>query len=411
MGYGQAMTTTRRRAGRATGSARQESLRASNLSLVARTVAAAAEPPSRADISAATGMTRSTATRLADELVALGVLAELPARAQEGPGRPSVPLTTSRGAFVALGMEVNVAHLTVRAVDLAGRVIAEHVATEDLSRSDPAEVLARLDSLVRSVASVDAVAAARLVGAGLALPGLVRDGLLLHAPNLGWHDVRPADHLLSLPEPVRAELLVGNEASLAALTAARLRPGRPSEHRNLLYLSGEVGIGAGIVRDGEVVGGADGFAGEIGHVQVDPAGPECQCGNRGCLERYAGRSAIMATAGFPAEEPTRTLVRALHSGDARARQALEQAEAALAVALGAALNILDVPVVVLGGQLADLTPALGTGLEQRLRHRVLAAPWAPPTVEQAPEDEAPGATGAAWALLERILDDPLAWTR
>ena len=140
-------------------------------------------------------MTRSTASRLADDLVAAGVLAELDPAPAIGPGRPAVPLAPPRGTFMALGLEVNVAHMAVRAIDLSGQVLAEHVVVDDFAGSDPAEVLARLAPLAADVLGVDAVARARAVGAALALPGLVSGDRLLRAPNLGWRHVRPADHL------------------------------------------------------------------------------------------------------------------------------------------------------------------------------------------------------------------------
>ena len=112
-------------------SARQSSLRTSNLALVARQVFASPGPVSRAAVATATGMTRSTASRLADELVATGILAELAPAPSAGPGRPAVPLTPAAGTFIAIGLEVNVSHMAVRAIDLSGEVLAERVVVDD----------------------------------------------------------------------------------------------------------------------------------------------------------------------------------------------------------------------------------------------------------------------------------------
>ena len=131
-------------------SARQSTLRTANLALVARQVLSSPEPVSRADVAAATGMTRSTASRLADDLVAAGILAELDPAPATGPGRPAVPLAPPRGTFMALGLEVNVAHMAVRAIDLSGQVLAEHVVVDDFADSDPATVLARLADSARA---------------------------------------------------------------------------------------------------------------------------------------------------------------------------------------------------------------------------------------------------------------------
>ena len=390
-------------------SARQSTLRTANLALVARRVLSSPEPVSRAHVAAATGMTRSTASRLADDLVAAGILAELDPAPATGPGRPGVPLAPPRGTFMALGLEVNVAHMAVRAIDLSGQVLAEHVVVDDFADSDPAGVLARLARLAADVLGVNAVARARAVGAALALPGLVSGDRLLRAPNLGWRHVRPAEHLDDVLAPAGLELRLGNEANYGAITVGRERPAAPHCWPSFIYLSGENGIGAGIMREGRIVVGANGFAGEIGHIQVDPDGPRCSCGNRGCVERYAGRRLILAASGLPDDARPDELVDAWRAGDERARSAVSRAARALGAGLGAAINLLDIPVVVLGGHLAPLAQVLRPELESELERRVLASAWSAPRIMTAAGDQMSGATGAAWSLLEDVVADPSAW--
>ena len=391
-------------------SARQSTLRTANLALVARQVLSSPEPVSRAHVAAATGMTRSTASRLADDLVAAGVLAELDPAPATGPGRPGVPLAPPRGTFMALGLEVNVAHMAVRAIDLSGQVLAEHVVVDDFAGSDPAEVLARLAPLAADVLGVDAVARARAVGAALALPGLVSGDRLLRAPNLGWRHVRPAEHLGAVLAPAGLELRLGNEANYGAITVGRERPAAPPSWPSFIYLSGENGIGAGIVREGRIVTGDNGFAGEIGHIQVDPDGPRCTCGNRGCVERYAGRRLILAASGLPDDARPAELVDAWRAGDARARRAVPPAARALGAGLGAAINVLDIPVVVLGGHLAPLAQVLRPELESELERRVLASAWSAPRIMTPAGAPMSGATRPAWSLREDVSADPPAWT-
>lgn len=390
-------------------SARQSTLRTANLALVARRVLSSPGPVSRAGVAAATGMTRSTASRLADDLVTAGILAELDPAPSTGPGRPAVPLAPPRGTFMALGLEVNVAHMAVRAIDLSGQVLAEHVVVDDFADSDPATVLARLAGLAADVLAADDVARARAVGAALALPGLVSGDRLLRAPNLGWRHVRPAEHLGAVLAPAGLELRLGNEANYGAITVGRERPAAPPSWPSFIYLSGENGIGAGIVREGRIVVGANGFAGEIGHIQVDPDGPRCSCGNRGCVERYAGRRLILAASGLPDDARPETLVDAWRAGDERARGAVSRAARALGAGLGAAINLLDIPVVVLGGHLAPLAQVLRPELESELERRALASAWSAPRIMTAADDQMSGATGAAWSLLEDVVADPSAW--
>ncbi|MEO6510936.1 MAG: helix-turn-helix domain-containing protein, partial [Nocardioides sp.] len=158
---------------------RQTSLRDRNLRLVLATVLAAEEPPSRAAVAATTGLTRSTVSRLADELVAGGLLDELDTAKAAGRGRPGTPLAAG-SSVAALGLQVNPGFVAARVVDLRGRVLAQDLIRSDLTRSDPVEVLGRLGDLARAVKRA-APSSTRLVGRGLAVPGLVaaRDGRVL----------------------------------------------------------------------------------------------------------------------------------------------------------------------------------------------------------------------------------------
>ncbi|MFQ6171334.1 ROK family protein [Oryzobacter sp. R7] len=385
--------------------ARQSGLREANLALVLRTVCAAREPVSRAGVAAATSMTRSTVSRLVDELVAAGLVDELDPPSHSRPGRPATPLAPGR-RVLGLGLQVDVGRLAARVVDLRGEVVAEEVVAADLAGSSPRPTLRLLAALSRGVlASVGD--GSRVVGAGLALPGIVASdaGRLLRAPNLGWSDV---DVAALVPEDASAglPLRLGNEASLAAMAVAEPAPGRRGPLADFLYLSGEVGIGGAVVVDGRVVGGRHGWAGEVGHVCVDPAGPACRCGSTGCLELYAGRNALLAAAGLPQGSATRDLLSRSASGDHRAREAVARAASALGVALSGVVNVLDVPAIVLGGHLGQVAELVRPDLEDALRRRVLSARWVVPEVTTAPEDDAPGATGAALAALASVLDDP-----
>jgi predicted NBD/HSP70 family sugar kinase len=383
--------------------ARQSTLRTTNLALTLRTVCAV-PLSSRADVAAATGMSRATAARLVDELVAAGLVNEvgrvLPARR----GRPATPLVP--GSPLALGLQVDVGLLTARVLDLGGRVVAEAVEEGTFVAGDPADTLTRLAGLAAGI--LDALPAdRRLIGAGLALPGIVDEaaGVLLRAPNLGWSDLRPATFLRDVLPP-GLDLRLGNEADLAARTVAEAAPGRLGAHRDFLYLSGQIGIGGAAVLDGRVMAGRSGWAGEIGHVCVDPAGPACRCGSTGCLEQYAGRHALMTAAALPLDAAPGELAARAAAGDPAARRALGIAAHALGVALAGVINVLDIPTVVLGGSLGELTEQLRPELEDSLSRRVLSARWRRPTIESAGRAVAAGATGAAFRAFADVLANP-----
>ncbi len=398
------------RGGDGQGAVRQASLRTTNLAAALRAVLGSVDPVSRAGVAGALGVTRSTASRLVDELVDSGVLVELDPGAASGRGRPGVPLRASP-RVAALGLQVNTTFLAARVVNLRGEVLGEHRETADLRGSQAPEVLLRLDRLAGLLLD-DLAGSIDLVGAGLALPGIVEadSGRLLVAPNLGWSDVRPADHLPGLADLTRAQpLLLGNEADLAASATAEVAPGRAGPLQDFLYLSGENGIGAAAVLGGQLLTGRHGWAGELGHACADPHGPVCRCGSTGCLELYAGRQAILAAAGLPPGTSPRELADLARAGHVGATRAVDAAATALAVVLGGAVNLLDLNVVVLGGHLAQLSDVLAPRLEQQLARRVLSARWVPPRVEVHGTDDALGASGAAFVPLRRVVDDPGTW--
>ncbi|WP_138732726.1 ROK family transcriptional regulator [Modestobacter excelsi] len=397
---------TQRLAG-APSSARQSTVRTANLALVLRTVCAAAGPLSRADVAAVTGVTRATAARLVDELVAGGLLDEVEREVLPRRGRPATPLVPG-ARFAALGLQADAGLLAARVVDLRGRVVAERVEPGDFRGTDPAATMAALGALAADVLA-GLPADSCLVGAGLALPGVVDAdaGVLLRAPNLGWSDLSPAG-LLAPFLPAGQDVVPGNEADLAARTVAEEAPGRAGPYRDFVYLSGQIGIGGAVVLGGRVTG-SSGWAGEVGHVCVDPDGPACSCGSTGCLELYAGRHALLRAAGLPLDAPPGDLVRLAAAGDPAAVAALDTGAWALGVALAGVVNVVGIPTVVLGGHLAELADLLGPALEEHLARRVLSARWRRPRVASVPGPPAAGASGAALQALGDVLADPVRW--
>lgn len=388
--------------------ARQETVRRHNLGLVLRHVLDAPVAPSRADIAARTGLTRATVSALVDRLVDAGMVTELPSAPSRRAGRPAVPLAPARGTFAAVGLEVNVSYLGARAVDLAGDVLTARVEVHDLHRSSPDAALQLLASLTTDVLEELTARRSRILGAGIALPGLVdRDnGTLRLAPNLGWHDVELAEVLARAPFASLDVVELANEASLAAWAEARTHP---DPMPSFLYVSGEVGIGGGVVYKGEVFQGQRGWSGELGHTTVEPDGPGCACGSQGCLETYAGRDAVMAAAGLRPLTPVDELLTRVADGDVPARRSLERAGWALGVALANAVNLLDIEEIVLGGFYAPLAGALAAPIEEQLAGRVLSTPWSRPAVRRAASGQHAAMAGAALSVLRGVVADPTAW--
>jgi len=385
--------------------ARQESLRHHNLALTLRHVLDAPVPVSRADIAGATGLTRATVSALVDFLLEAGFVAELEPVAAQRAGRPAVPLVAARGTVAAVGMEINVDYLGVRAVDLGGRVLTERIEMGDFRGSRPESVLDRLASLADPVLALLSADGVRIAGTALALPGVVDDvtGPLRLAPNLGWRDVDVIGLLAADPVLGGMPPRLGNEANLAARAEARARRGSPA---SFVYVSGEVGIGGAIVLDGTIWGGPRGWSGEIGHTALDTAG---SFDEGGTLESYAGQDAIAQRAGLPAGATAGDIVAAARRGDAPTLAALDVAGSALGVTLANVINIVEVQHVILGGIYADLTEYLRPTIMVQIERRAIAAPWAAIELSAARARQYPAMTGAAIDALQLLVEEPAAW--
>ncbi|MFG3707895.1 ROK family protein [Micromonospora sp. NPDC047670] len=399
------------------GPVRQGSLREWNLAVVLGRIAAADRPPSRAELAAATGLTRATVSAVVEDLLAGRLVREAEPTPRTGAGRPSRGLVLAADGPAGLGLEVNVDYLAACVVDLAGRVRHHTVHRADLRPVSPAEAVARLAGLAARARADAEREGLTLAGAALAVPGLVDDaGLVRLAPNLGWRDV-PVPALLDGHPPLTAHvdgvppLVVENEANLAALGELHAGPPGPV---SFLHISGEVGIGAGIVLDGALFRGARGWSGEIGHIPVHPDGRPCRCGGRGCLETYAGQEAILAAAGLagahlPADTATTRLAELAAADDPAVSRALADAGNALGVAVAGVVNLLDLDTVVLGGGYAPLAPWLRPPVLAEVSRRVLTAAWSPVTVRPAALGGAAAAVGGAGSVVRRILARPAGW--
>ncbi|TXS46278.1 ROK family transcriptional regulator [Streptomyces sp. uw30] len=376
----------------------QQGMRRRNLARVMHTVSAEG-PLSRAAVASRIGLTRAAVSTLVDELIRSGLLEELGPERPGRVGRPGSALAVSGRGPAGIGAEIGVDHLAVCAVDLRGEVRSRAVRHGANRGRDPEPVIEELDELVRRVVSEAEREGLWPAGLAVAVPGLVaRDArTVVRAPNLDWRDTDLAD-LLRTDYP----LTVGNEADFGGLAELWLGDGTP---RDFLHVSAEIGIGAAVVVDGMLLRGTRGFAGELGHVPVEPYGPECPCGGRGCLEQYAGEEAVLRAAGLePGEDRVGLLARRAAEGDEDVRRALRDAGTALGIALTGAVNLLDPESVVLGGALAGLAPWLLPSLEAELDRRT-AGPACPVSVSRlGPEGPL---LGAAHSVVRGVLDDPV----
>jgi predicted NBD/HSP70 family sugar kinase len=393
----------------------KEMVRRHNLSLVLRAVRDEGET-TRAGVAARVGLTRASVSSLVEQLLDSGFLSESGKTFSGQAGRPGTVLKVSSSGPAGIGIEINIDYVSVCVVDLSGTDRVRLIEYFDNRGIEPAEVLARGARIAARTLESAAEQGLRPVGAELALPGLVSQGRVRQAPNLGWHEV-PAEQLfvraLTGLLPGVPALPVGseNEANLAAL--AELWFGGLGPLRTFLYLTGEIGVGGALVLDGELLRGAHGFAGEIGHVVADATGPLCRCGARGCLEQYAGQSALLRTAGIDEDAGVpgvAELARRAGEGEAAAVAAVELAGTMLGRVLSGAVNVFDPDAIVLGGVYRELMPWLSPAADRELTARTVSGLWPPGSGRlRASSSAGDAARGAAALVVRALLADPVAY--
>ena len=405
--------------GRPDRAADQRSVRSHNLALALRAVSGADAPVSRADIATATGMTRATASSLVESLLAAGFVAELAPRSGPRGGRPATGLVLRDSGPAVLGLEIGVGAVEACLLRLTGAVAFRASAPRPRATdptAEPEAAVAALGALTRRARVTAESGGMPVAGAALAVPGLLsRDATLRLAPNLGWRDVDVRALLAAEPALADLAVTVDNEADLAALGELSTLAADAS----FLLVSGGIGVGAGVVVDGGLYRGRHGWGGEIGHVCVEPSGPRCTCGARGCLEQYAGQGALLAAAGLAAAADgagvvpgadgaggLSRLVAAAQAGDSAALTALARAGSALGVAVAGALNLLDLDQVVLGGTYATLFDWVAPEVERETRDRVLSWQWAPTVVRRSGLGADAAVVGAARSVLASVLSAP-----
>lgn len=324
-----------------------ERLRRQNTSLVLRTLRQLG-PATRAELAKRTGLAKATVGVIVASLEAGGAVVEETARTGSR-GRPGTPVALRGDRYVGLGLELNVDYVTAVVLDLAGEVRFSE--SRPVAEAPDEEALLDLARL-----ATEGVWAGHqvLVGATLAVPGLVRgdDRTVAWAPNLGV----TGDGLAArLEETLGCPVQVVNDANCAAYAEAH--HGAATDVRHALYLTGTVGIGAGIVDRGELVRGAAGFAGEVGHMPIGGSAARCGCGRRGCWEASIGLYAVLAEVGMEElDSPLRTgeVLAARAADDPRVRTVLERVGADVGLGLAMLASVLDPAVVVLGGYFVPL---------------------------------------------------------
>jgi predicted NBD/HSP70 family sugar kinase len=382
-------------------------MRAQNSALVLRLIWRT-QQISRAELARTTGLSPSTVGAIVAELEAAGLVREIGAGTSRG-GRRPVLVGFRDDAFALVGVELGATHVSAVVTDLRGQVRGyrgERVAV----RTDPQATLAKVRELVEAALAEAKVSRRRVVGMGVAVPSPVhpeRPGRLSPVVLPAWRDV---DVQRELAEAFGWPVLVDNDANLGALAERFWGAGAGGE--DLAFIKIATGIGSGHIINGALYRGSGGTAGEIGHIAIDPNGPPCVCGLRGCLATLIGTPALLERARehMGAGKSKRPLtvadvVAGAKAGQPGAIALIDEVGHYLGIAVAGLLNLMNPAVVVLGGEITAVGDLLLDPLRASIRARALSTSVAETRIVASRLGERSIAVGAATLVLEAALAD------
>lgn len=330
--------------------------------------------------------------------------------AASGPGRPSPVVRTEPQGAAVLAIELSVDSVAVATVGLGGHVYKEVRVARPRGRFSPQETVQDVAKLAEPLLA-ELPASHVLAGVGAGVAGVTRrsDGFVHLAPNLGWRNV-PLGAMLATELGLGGQVMVANEADLGAL--AEFRRGAGSGVGHLIYISGEAGIGAGIIQDGKPMLGSTGYAGEAGHTLINPGGHNCRCGAVGCWETEAGEAALARHAGIPVSVAglgvLDTVVTRANAGDQRTLEAIAGIGRWLGMGIGNLINVFNPELVILGGFYHALFPYLESAVIEGSAQRALDAPGRVARIVGSGLGSDAPLIGAAELAFSGVIADPAA---
>jgi len=361
-----------------TGPARHHALRDFNEVLVLNAIREI-QPISRADIAAHTGLEAGTVSKIVARLLASGFVRE------EGVG-PASPLGGRKKRFLhinpdkayALGIDVGPREITIALSDFSGRILRS---TAVSNQPSPQQAVAEVAKVVRKMVR-HAPDRTRVEGIGVSLMGLIdpATGRVLAGENLGWGQDVPFGALLKDALQIELPIYFENDARLAALAELWFGKDRVRQARELVFLDVGEGIGSGIVIGGQIYSGSVNGAGEFGHISIDPTGPACSCGGRGCLEVFASDPAtlrrfhaVCRTEGNVAGASVSSvsdLVKLARQGNSLAIEALRQTAEYLGRGLVPIAYSVNPELIVIGGPITEAWDIIYPELRRTLTTQV-----------------------------------------
>ena len=359
---------------------------------------------SRSDLTALAGLNRSTVKALTADLVAAGLVRESAPVGRGSAGRPSISVEPESEHVYVLALDVGVEHLTAVRVGLGGVVLGRRELGQTSTDYGVRRTVRRLRQLALGMFD-EAPAGAVCVGIGIGVCGVVStgDGVVRFAPNLGWVDV-PLRELVTAALETSLPIELGNDGDLGALAEHLRGAGRGLS--DMVFVSGEVGVGGGIILSGQPMRGAGGYGGEIGHMSIDPRGRLCRCGRRGCWETEIGDEAVLLATSAPPGSTLADVLVAYAAGERWTQAGMRRVARAMGIGVVNLVNIFNPELIVFGGASRYVFAAVEELVLAELP-QALDAPREQVRLELPQLGDDATAIGAAELAFGSLIDDPL----
>jgi glucokinase-like ROK family protein len=329
------------------------------------------------------GLTRAAVSLIMNDLLESGVVQEAESRSAPS-GRPPVILEINPKAGLVGAIDMGATHMSIALADFTARIIHEAEFPFDI-KNGPQICLAEANKNLLNLLASQNISLSELTAVGVGVPGpVITDAGMVVSPPImpGWdrYPIREAlEKLFGCP------VTLNNDAELGALGEWAYGAGRGE--KNVAYIKVGSGVGAGLILNQQIYGGTTGAAGEIGHLTIDENGPLCSCGNRGCLEAFAGGNAIAKQGQLLVKSGKRTLLselplekitahevaEAARRGDLHAQEILRRAGTFIGIAIAGLINLFNPSIVIIGGGVAQIGDILTTPIRQAVRERAMHA--------------------------------------
>jgi len=358
-------------------------------------------PRTRAELAATTGLARSTIALRVDELISLGLISPV-SDAQSTGGRPSSQFALNPASKVVLAADLGVTHGVIAVANLSGRILAKTSGAIDIA-DGPETVLAWMVETGKTLLAELKLDLGDVISVGIGVPGPVEhsSGRPVNPPIMpGWDhfDVPGFVH-----EHFSVPVLVDNDVNIMALGEQAFA--WPSVD-NLIFVKVSTGIGSGVISSGLLQRGAQGIAGDIGHVQIARGnGTPCHCGNRGCLEAMASGPAIaksLRDLGYETNDNA-SIIELVRQGNIDAIQAIRQAGRDLGEVLTACVSLMNPSVIIVGGSMAAVGEHIIAGVREIIYTRSMPLATSHLTIASSSAGSQAAILGAALLAIDHAL--------